>query len=112
MSAKAKQFIEERYGPLGTGKKELTIKGQRYTLQGLMKALGLDFEGNKAIDAHLVEEELFVIRYYDGEDQRIVAYEFDADFRYVQEVRAHIAEWIGDEAYYDLGWGVWRPWTL
>src|SRR5229473_1417303 len=43
----------------------------------------------------------FVVRYYDGEDQRIVAHEFDAGFRFLGEIRAHVAEWIGEDDYFE-----------
>ena len=43
---------------------------------------------------------------YDAEEQRIVAYEFDAGFRYLAETRVHVAEWIGDEALQE-GFAAW-----
>jgi hypothetical protein len=30
-----------------------------------------------------------------------VAHEFDAEFRFLAEHRAHVAQWIGEDAYYD-----------
>jgi hypothetical protein len=48
-----------------------------------------------------VSDERYVLRYYDGEDQRIVAHEFDSDFRFLGEIRAHIAEWIGEDGYFE-----------
>jgi hypothetical protein len=42
----------------------------------------------------------FVFRYYDGQDQRVVAVEFDASFRPISEIRALFPEWLGDEESY------------
>ena len=45
-------------------------------------------------------ENRYAVRYYDGQDQRVVAHEFDGDLKFVDETRAHVAEWIGEEAYF------------
>ena len=37
-----------------------------------------------------------MLRYIDGQDQRVVAAEFDDDFRLLSEMRASITEWEGD----------------
>ena len=42
-----------------------------------------------------VAEARYVLRYLDGQDQRVVASEFDADFRLLSETRASITEWEG-----------------
>jgi hypothetical protein len=45
----------------------------------------------------------YVLRYIDGQDQRVVAAEFDDDFRLLSEMRASLSEWEGDgstPAYY------------
>ena len=47
-----------------------------------------------------VAENRYAVRYYDGQDQRVVAHEFDGDLKFVEETRAHVAEWIGEEAYF------------
>ena len=41
-----------------------------------------------------------MIRYLDAQDQRVVALEFDVNFHTLGEIRAHIAEWEGDQAYF------------
>ena len=80
---KGPALIESRYGPLGSGSQTLTIK-----------------DVSRAIDALALTDGRYVFRYYDGQDQRVVALEFDADFRSLGEVRAQFPEWIGDEEYY------------
>jgi len=73
-----------------------------YTLAELLFHMGLDFEDSRGIDLIAVSVNHYVVRYYDGQDQRIVAHEFDGEFRFLGEIRAHIAEWIGEEAYFSL----------
>jgi len=89
--------FEARFGALGTGSRRLTVGDQALTLAELMERLGLAAEGCRSIDARQIEAERFVIRFLDFEEQRVVAYEFDRQFRYLDETRVHIAEWIGED---------------
>jgi len=93
-------LIESRYGPLGSGGQTLTVKGIVYTVPELLVRMALNFDDSRAIDALELPGGRFVFRYYDGQDQRVVALEFDADFRPVGEVRAQYPEWIGDQEYF------------
>lgn len=103
--------MEERYGALGTGQFNLSIAGQVYDLYALLEVLGLAFEDIKPIDAHVMGENLYAVRYFDPEDRNIVAYEFDGAFRHIRETIVHIAEWMGD-AYFEFNWGAWCPWSF
>lgn len=94
-------LMESRFGPLGKGAKELLINDAEYDLSAMMFRLDLQLEDVRAFDAVQVAPGHYVVRYYDGQDQRVVAHEFDSDFRFLGETRAHIAEWIGDDAYFD-----------
>lgn len=98
---RGRALMESRYGPLFGGKQALTIAGTDYDLAALLFRMGLNFEDSRVIDAVEVAGGRFVVRYYDGEDQRIVAHEFDAGFRFLVETRAHIAEWIGEDGYFE-----------
>ncbi len=91
--------MESRYGPLGRGGQSIAIRGTGYSLAELLVRLGLDFGDSRPIDALALPEGHYVVRYFDAEDQRAVAHEFDAEFRFLGETRAHIAEWIGEEAF-------------
>jgi hypothetical protein len=93
-------LIESRYGPLGSGVQTLTVKDVGYSVSDLLVRMGLNFDDSRAIDALTLADGRYVFRYYDGQDQRVVALEFDADFRPLSEVRAQYPEWIGDEEYY------------
>lgn len=103
--------MEKRYGKLGDGRLDVTVNGRVYDLYALLEILGLAFEDIRPIDAHVLGENLFAVRYFDSEDRSIVAYEFDSDFRRVGETIVHIQEWMGDD-YFDFNWGAWCPWTL
>ncbi len=94
--------MESRYGPLGSGEQVLTIEGVSYMLAELMPRMGLNFDDSQAIDVVILPEGHYAVRYYDGQDHRVVAQEFDAGFRLLGETRAHIAEWLGEEAYFSL----------
>ena len=93
-------MIESRYGPLGGGGQTLTIRDVVYSVPELLVRMGLNFDDSRPIDALALPDGHYVFRYYDGQDQRVVALEFDADFRSLSEVRAQFPEWNGDEEYY------------
>ena len=93
-------LIESRYGPLGSGAQTLSVKDVVYSVSDLLVRMGLNFDDSRAIDAMELPDGRYVFRYYDGQDQRVVALEFDADFRPLSEVRAQYPEWIGDKEYF------------
>jgi hypothetical protein len=93
-------LMESRFGKLGSGQKEVVIGGAEYDLSTVLTRLDLALEDSWPIDVQAVSENHFCVRYYDGQDQRIVAHEFDANFAFLGETRAHVAEWVGDAAYY------------
>ncbi|MGB9072694.1 MAG: hypothetical protein WCC22_08480 [Terriglobales bacterium] len=98
-----RDLIERRFGPLGSGAQSLAIRGVNYSLAQLLSQIGAEFDDSKPIDALALPEERYVLRYIDGQDQRVVAAEFDADFRLLSELRASLSEWEGDDsnlAYY------------
>lgn len=98
---RGRALIENRFGKLGGGQKSVVIREEEYDLPTLLARMDLGFEDSWPIDVQAVAENRFCVRYYDGQDQRIVAHEFDANFVFVAETRAHIAEWIGEDAYYE-----------
>ncbi len=98
---RGRALIESRSGPLGSGAQVMIIGGTEYDLSALLVKMGLNFEDGRGIDIQEVSHGRYVVRYYDGEDQRIVAHEFDDTFRFLGEMRAHIAEWIGEDGYFE-----------
>ncbi len=99
---KGRALMESRYGPLGSGGRSLNLGGVEYSVAELMSQMGLNFDDCRAIDVLALSKGHYVVRYYDGQDQRVVVHEFGADFHFLGELRAHIAEWIGEEAYFSL----------
>ena len=88
--------IEGRFGPLGSGAQNLVIRGLTYSLSQLLAQIGAEFDDSKPIDALALPDGRYVLRYIDGQDLRVVAAEFDADFRVLGETSASITEWEGD----------------
>src|SRR3989454_10697696 len=97
-TARGRDAIEGRFGPLGGGLPRLVIRGVTYSLFELLFQIGAEFDDSKPIDALTVSEGRYVLRYIDGQDQRVVAAEFDGNFRLLSEMRASIAEWEGDDS--------------
>lgn len=93
-----RELIEGRFGPLGSGAGKLSINGAEYDLAGLLAQLGIGFDDTKPIDALVLATGRYLIRYLDAQDQRIVACEFDGNFQFLGETRAHVSEWTGQEA--------------
>ena len=99
--------MERRFGAFGAGQRALTVGDRVYALPELMARLGIDFQGCRTIDGFALAPGHFAVRFYDPDEQRIVAYEFDGEFRYLTEQRVHVAEWVGEAA---LAEG-FAPWT-
>ena len=99
---RGRALIESRFGALTrTEHQSIVIGGREWDLWDLLVHMGLNFDDAKPIDVQTTGDH-YVVRYYDGQDQRVVAHEFDADFKFIAETRGHIAEWIGEDAYYSL----------
>ncbi len=97
MNAPRDRYVmERRFGPLGSGAQSLAIRGVTYSLSQLLSQIGAEFDDSKPIDALALPGGHYVLRYIDGQDQRIVAAEFDAGFRLLGETRASVTEWEGD----------------
>ncbi len=107
-----RETIEKRYGELGTGDFQLSVKGRSYDLYEILRILGQGFEDIRPIDICSATENLHAIRYCDLEDRHIVTIEFDQEFRMVTEYRTHLAEWMGEDEYQAFGWGAWCPWSI
>ena len=94
--------MESRYGPLGCGEPHLTLGGVLLDVDQLLARLGLKFDDTRPIDVQRLGEGNYVVRYLDAQDQRVVAVEFDEDLRLGREIRAHYAEWVGDQAFFSF----------
>ena len=102
MSIEDKELIETRFGPLWSGKTEIAFRGGVRTLRDVKRALDLTGEDVMGIDLHELQDGTFAFRFYDGDDRRIAVLVCDAEGGILEELRAHIAEWLG-ELYYESG---------
>ena len=106
--ADLRSAFETRYGRLGTGASQVCVGGAMLELIEVMHRLGLDFDGNRVIDAPDVGPGRCAVRYFDGEERRVVCHEFAPDLSFIEEHRVHVAEWLGD-AYWQTTWDVSCP---
>ena len=104
----ARKTIEERYGPIGTGAKILFLQGVPVGLKKVSRKLSLLHEDLIPIDAGTLPDGRHWIRYYEGEQRKVVVIEFDGEFRLLGEYGADIMDWIGDE-YFKIHWRVFCP---
>ncbi len=93
----------DAFGPLWSGPDVLEIDGSKRTLQTVQRAFDLVAEEVVAIDLVDLSGGRYAFRFYDGEDRRVVAFVFDADYNVLEELRAPVADWIGDEEYEKSG---------
>jgi hypothetical protein len=103
-----KEIIDERFGKLWSGEDLISIGDRIFTLVEIKRAFDLDTSDAVAIDLHAMPDGRFAFRFYDGDDRRIVVFVFDGSLDIVEEIRAHIAEWLGDE-YHDTGMRAFDP---
>lgn len=104
----ARRGIEERYGKIGTGGKILFVGGMPMGLSALSRKLRMNYEDLVPIDAGTLEENRHWIRYYEGEQRKVVVFEFDREFDIVGETGADIMDWLGDD-YFRIHWRVFCP---
>ncbi len=104
----ARRGIEERYGKVGTGAKVLFPGGLPMGLSGISRKLMLSYEDLIPIDAGTLPEGRYWIRYYEGEQRKVIVVEFDGDFAIVGETGADIMDWLGDD-YFRIHWRVFCP---
>ncbi len=104
----ARRTIEERYGPIGTGAKLLFLQGVPMGLIKISRKLALLYDDLVPIDAGTLPSGCHWIRFYEGEQRKVMVLEFDGEFNFVGETGADIMDWIGDE-YFRIRWRVFCP---
>ena len=104
----ARKKIEERYGLIGTGSKLLFLHGTPMGLKKISRKLALLYEDLVPIDAGTLPSGVHWIRYYEGEQRKVIVLEFDDEYNFVGETGADIMDWIGDE-YFRIRWRVFCP---
>ena len=104
----SRRMIEERYGPIGTGGKILFLQGVPMGLRKIARKLALLYEDLVPIDAGTLPDERHWIRFYEGEQRKVIVLEFDGELRILGENGADIMDWIGDE-YFKIHWRAFCP---
>ena len=94
-----KVLIEKEFGPLWTGVDSLLIGDKVFTAMELKRAFDLWGADVVGIDLHVLAEDRYAFRFYDGDDRCIVVYVFDENLDIGREMRAHIAEWLNEDYY-------------
>lgn len=97
MGVQDKEIIDRRFGELWSGPESIEIGDKIFTLFEIRRAFGLDDSEVIGIDLQALPDGRYAYRYYDGDDRRIVVFVFDAGLDILEEHRAHIAEWLGEE---------------
>lgn len=105
---RGRKTIEERYGRIGTGNKVLFLKGMPMSLRKISRKLMLQYEDLIPIDGGAFPDGRYWIRYYDGEQRKVLAIEFSGEFDIVGENGADIMDWLGDD-YFRIHWRVFCP---
>lgn len=103
-----RRTIEERYGPIGTGKKVLFVQGVPMSLRKVSRKLTMQYEDLIPIDAGTIPGGRCWIRYYEGEQRKVLVIEFTPEFDIVGENGADIMDWLGDD-YFRIHWRVYCP---
>ncbi|HEU5360124.1 MAG TPA: hypothetical protein VFU42_03090 [Candidatus Deferrimicrobiaceae bacterium] len=104
----SRRKIEERYGLIGTGSKVLFLNGVPMSLKKVSRRLMLLYEDLIPIDGGTLPDGRYWIRYYEGEQRKVVVIEFDREFDIVGENGADILDWLGDD-YFRIHWRVFCP---
>ena len=94
-----KERIEKEFGPLWSGVDSISVGDRIFTARELKKAFDLFAADVVVIDLHVLPEDLFAFRFYDGDDRCVVVFVFDRELTILRELRAHIAEWLKEEYY-------------
>ena len=102
MGVEDKELIETQFGPLWSGKAEITFCGSVLTLRGVKRSLDLEGSDTVEIDLQELPGERYAFRFYDGDDRRVVVLVLDTEGEILEEHRAHVAEWLGD-MYHETG---------
>ena len=103
-----KELIDERFGPLWSGAESISIGDRIFTLNEIKRAFDLDTGDVIGIDLRELPDGNFAFRFYDGDDRRIVVFVFDRTLDILEEHRAHLAEWLGNE-YHESGMAAFDP---
>ena len=104
----SRKTIEERYGRIGTGRKVLFLDGVPMSLTKMSRKLMLSYEDLIPIDGGNLPDGRYWLRFYDGDQRKVVVIEFDREMEIVGETGADIMDWLGED-YFRIHWRVFCP---
>lgn len=104
----ARRRIEERYGKIGTGVRILFLNGAPMGPAQISRKLMLAYEDLIPIDMGTLAGGTHWIRYYEGEQRKVIVIEFDREFGIAGERGADIMDWLGDD-YFRIHWRIFCP---
>jgi hypothetical protein len=108
----SREWMEMTFGPLGSGTQEVTVGSETLGGREVLARMGVWGEDLDPIDLLTVQEgRRWAVRFFDGEDRRVVLMEFSADLAILSEARVPIREWMG-ESYFEFDWPAGCPWSL
>ncbi|HEY3211447.1 MAG TPA: hypothetical protein VGL18_16965 [Actinomycetota bacterium] len=108
----SREWVEMTFGPLGSGAQKITLGGETLTGPEVLSRMGVWAEGIDPIDLVTVEEgRRWAVRFFDGEDRRVVVLQFSPDLAILSETRVHIKEWMGTD-YFEFDWPAGCPWPI
>jgi len=99
-----KEFTERTYGKLGSGAEAIFIHNRVVLANEALSQMGILFEDTSTIDCGTLAPNRHYVRFYDNEDRHVVVIEFDDDLQVLVEYHSHLAEWIGEEEYFNIPW--------
>ncbi len=111
MGRRDRELIESKYGRLWSGAKQVTIRGTSFGIKEALNAIDLLAGDIVPIDMIGLDNDRFVLRYYDGDDRCVVALEMDHRYAILAEHRAHVGEWLED-SYHEIGRKAISPYEL
>lgn len=89
--------MEEKYGPLESGARQVTVRGARYDLRKILAKWSMDVPEVMTLDGGTCGDDRFWIRFLDKDDRCYVVFEFNGDFDILAEMRADSLAWEGED---------------
>jgi hypothetical protein len=78
------------------------------SLRKVSRKLMLEYEDLIPIDGGNLSDGRYWLRFYDGDQRKVLVIEFDREMEIVGETGADIMDWLGDD-YFRIHWRVFCP---
>jgi len=94
---RAREEMEKTYGEVGSGAATLVVRGVTYRLREILAWWMMDVPKIMTLDAGVLGEDRFWIRFIDKDDRCYVVFEFNGEFDILSEMRADSLAWEGED---------------